>query len=81
MRWVAMNISVTVMLAASDVSFSMAISELDSGGKAVRMAWGSTMRRNGLAIGHAHTVRRPPAGPQAPIPAQPGSSRRRKRLR
>ena len=45
MRSVAMNISVTVMLAASEVSFTMPISELDSGGKAVRSAWGSTMRR------------------------------------
>ena len=45
MRWVAMNISMTVMLEASDVSFTRPISELDRGGKAVRSACGSTMRR------------------------------------
>ena len=39
-----MNISVTVMLAAREVSFTMAIRELDRGGNAVRMAWGSRMR-------------------------------------
>ena len=38
MRWVAMNISITVMLAANEVSFTMEIRELDRGGKAVRSA-------------------------------------------
>ena len=38
-------ISITVMLAAREVSLTMEISEFDSGGKAVRSAWGSTMRR------------------------------------
>ena len=45
MRCVAINISITVMFEASDVSFTIAISELDSGGNAVRSACGSTMRR------------------------------------
>jgi hypothetical protein len=45
MRWVAMNISVTVMLAAREVSFTMAITELAREGKAVRMAWGRMIRR------------------------------------
>ena len=31
-------------MAAREVSFTMAISELDRGGKAVRMAWGRTIR-------------------------------------
>ena len=37
------NISTTVMVAASEVPFIIDISELDSAGKAVRKAWGSTM--------------------------------------
>ena len=41
----AMNISATVMLEAREVSFTMAMRELDREGKAVRMAWGRTMRR------------------------------------
>ena len=45
MRWVAMNISATVMVDASEVSLSIEISEFASDGKAVRSAWGSTMRR------------------------------------
>ena len=44
MRWVAMNISVTRMFEAREVSFTMAIRELDRGGKAVRMAWGRMIR-------------------------------------
>ena len=42
MRWVTMNISMTVMLAAKEVSFNMEIRELDRDGNAVRKAWGST---------------------------------------
>lgn len=45
MRWVAINISVTVMFAAREVSLSREISELNSGGNAVRSACGSTIRR------------------------------------
>ena len=45
MRWVVMNISVTVMFAASEVSLTMAISVLASVGKAVRSACGRMMRR------------------------------------
>ena len=42
---VARSISTTVMLAAREVSFTMAMRELDRGGKAVRMAWGRMIRR------------------------------------
>lgn len=45
MRCVTMNISVTVMFAAREVSLTMEMSELESGGNAVRMACGSTMRK------------------------------------
>ena len=44
-RCVVMNISVTVMFAASDVSFTMLMRLLPSVGKAVRNAWGRMMRR------------------------------------
>lgn len=45
MRCVVMNISVTVILAASEVSFTIAMSEFPSVGKATRKACGSTMRQ------------------------------------
>ena len=45
MRWVVMSISVTVMLAASEVSLTMAIKKLASVGNAVRMACGRMIRR------------------------------------
>ena len=45
MRWVVINISVTVMLAANEVSLTMAISELASVGNAVRSACGKMMSR------------------------------------
>ena len=44
MRWVVMNISVTVILAAREVSLTMAIRELASVGNAVRRACGRMMR-------------------------------------
>ena len=40
-----MNISATVMLAAREVSLTMPIRELDSGGNAVRSACGMMIRR------------------------------------
>ena len=45
MRCACMNISITVMFAAREVSFTMLMSELERGGNAVRNACGSTMRR------------------------------------
>lgn len=55
MRWVAINISVTVMFAAREVSLSREISELNSGGNAVRsLRQHNTAHR--LQIGHANAV-------------------------
>ena len=42
--WAALNISTTVMLAASELSFVRPISVLNSVGKATRAAWGRITR-------------------------------------
>jgi len=46
--WATRNMSVTSTVDASDVSFTSEISVFDSGGTAMRDAWGSTTRRSAV---------------------------------